>query len=280
MSAQPQASAERPAGPLASPGPWDLVASDYAQITRKFLEAFSISGLAMLRYDTSTRVIDIACGPGTTALMLAPMVRHVTAVDFSTAMLDELRCNVAATKATNVELAGADGQALPFDDASFDLGISMFGLMFFPDRAKGFAELHRVLAPGGQALVSSWAPASQSPLMRIIFTALQPDDAPAQTPGLLSGLEDKEIFENEMRAAGFADVRIEAVTHGVVVENVEQFWHDTVRGTAPIALMKRHAGADEWAAIEQRALRRLRDVLPQLPTTLTSTAYLAVGRKG
>ena len=82
-----------------------------------------------------------------------------------------------------------------------------------------------------------------------------------------------------MREAGFADVRIEAVTHGIAVENVEQFWRDTVRGIAPIALMKRHASEDEWSAIEKRALRRLRDALPQLPTTLTSTAYLAVGRK-
>jgi ubiquinone/menaquinone biosynthesis C-methylase UbiE len=273
-------STERQAGPLASPGPWDLVAVDYEQVTRKFLEAFSRSGLTMLRYDNRTRAIDIACGPGTTTLLLAPAVRHVTAVDFSAAMLEELRSNVAATKATNVEIAGADGQELPFDDASFDLGISMFGLMFFPDRGKGFAELHRVLVHGGQALVSSWAPASQSLLIRTIVAALQPDDAPAQTISRLSGLEDKAIFEAEMREAGFADVHIEAVTHGVSVESVEQFWHNTVRGTAPIALMKRHASADEWSAIEKRALLRLRDALPQLPTTLTSTAYLAVGRKG
>jgi SAM-dependent methyltransferase len=280
MSAQPQASNERPIGPMASPGPWDLVAADYEQVTRKFLEAFSRSGLAMLHYDNRTRAIDIACGPGTTTLMLAPAVRHVTAVDFSTAMLDELRRNVAATKAANVELVGADGQALPFGDASFDLGISMFGLMFFPDRSKGFAELHRILAPGGQALVSSWAPASQSPLMRTILAALQPDDAQAQAPGRASGLEDRAIFEAEMCEAGFADVRIEAVTHGITVENVEQFWRDTVRGTPPIALMKRHASEDEWSATESVALRRLRDALPQLPATLASTAHLAVGRKG
>jgi ubiquinone/menaquinone biosynthesis C-methylase UbiE len=280
MSTQPQASNERPAGPLASPGPWDLVAADYEQVTRKFLEAFSISGLAMLDYDERTRAIDIACGPGTTTLILAPTVRHVTAVDFSTAMLDELRRNVAAAKAANIEITGTDGRELPFDDASFDLGVSMFGLMFFPDRGKGFAELHRVLAPGGQALVSSWAPASQSPLVRTIVAALQPDDAPAQTMSRFSGLEDKAIFEAEMREAGFADVRIEAVTHGMTVENIEQFWGDTVRCTAPIALMKRHASEDEWSTIEKRALDRLRDALPQLPTTLTSTAYLAVGRKG
>ncbi len=76
MSGQPQASSEKPAGPLASPGPWNLVAEGYEEITRKFLEAFSRSGLAMLRYDGETRVIDVACGPGTTALLIAPAVRQ------------------------------------------------------------------------------------------------------------------------------------------------------------------------------------------------------------
>ena len=46
--------------------------------------------------------------------------------------------------------------------------------------------------------------------------------------GRLSGLEDRAVFEAEMREAGFADVRIEAVTHGLAVESVDQFWRDMV----------------------------------------------------
>ena len=69
------------------------------------------------------------------------------------------------------------------------------------------------------------------------------------------------------------------MTHGVGVDNVDRFWRDTVRGMAPITLMKQHASAEEWSAIESRALERLRGALPKLPATLTSTAYLAVGRK-
>ena len=172
MSGQPETNDPKPAGPLASPDPWNLVAEGYEQTTRKFLEGFSRSGLAMLRYGGETRAIDVACGPGTTTLLLAPAVRQVTSVDFSAAMLGQLRRNIAAAKTANVEIVEADGQALPFADNSFDLGVSMFGLMFFPDRRKGFAELCRVLGPGGQALVSSWAPAEQSPLMRTVHCRL------------------------------------------------------------------------------------------------------------
>ena len=177
MSAKPEATKPNP---LAFPEPWNLVVEGYQEITRKYLEQYSRSALAMLRYGPETKVIDVACGPGTTTLLLAPAARHVTCLDFSAAMLAQLSRNMAAIDATNVEIVEGDGQALPFEDSSFDIGVSMFGLMFFPDRAKGFAELHRVLVPGGQVLVSSWAPSDQSPMMRTVFAALQPDDAPAQ----------------------------------------------------------------------------------------------------
>jgi len=280
MSGHPETSSGKPAGPLASPAPWNLVAEGYEQVTRKFLEAFSRSGLAMLPYGGETRVIDVACGPGTTALLIASTVRSIACVDFSAAMLDQLRRNIAAARATNVEIVEADGQALPFQDNSFDIGTSMFGLMFFPDRRKGFAELFRVLAPGGQALVSSWAPAEQSPLMRVVFAALQPDGAAAPEAGRLSGLEDRVVFEAELREAGFTNIRVEAVTHGLAVESVDQLWGDMVDGMAPITLMKHHASQAEWSMTEERALKSLRVALPELPTTLSSTAYVAVARKG
>jgi ubiquinone/menaquinone biosynthesis C-methylase UbiE len=192
MSEPIAATQPTPPSPLASPEPWNLVAEGYEEITRKLLEKYSRSGLAMLRYGSDTRVIDVASGPGTTSWLLVPQVRHITCLDFSAAMLAQLRRNMAAIGAANVDIVEGDGQALPFPDGSFDLGVSMFGLMFFPDRGKGFAELFRVLSSGGQALVSSWAPSDQSPMMRVVFAALQPEDAPPQPMGRLSGLEDRD----------------------------------------------------------------------------------------
>jgi ubiquinone/menaquinone biosynthesis C-methylase UbiE len=268
------------ANPLASPDPWNLVVDGYEEINRPFLEQFSRSGLAKLRYGPRTRAIDIACGPGTTALLLARKVRHVTCVDFSVGMLDRLRRNASAAGVDNITIVEADGQVLPFADESFDLGVSMFGLMFFPDRKRGFAELHRVLAPDGQALVSSWAPADRSPLVRTIFAALQPDDAEPQKSQGLSGLEDPAVFEAEMREAGFTEIRIEAVEHGVDVEEVAQFWDQTVRSVAPITLLKHNSSAEEWMKIERHALGRLAQMLAgRLPATLSTTAWLATARK-
>lgn len=87
------------------------------------------------------------------------LAAHVDAVDFSSAMLDTLRAR--ADGLDHVHLHEADGQALPFPDGIYDAGFSMFGLMFFPDRARGWAGLRRVLRPGGRAVVASWHPLDQ-----------------------------------------------------------------------------------------------------------------------
>ena len=114
MSGQPQATqpeARRSAGisRAVEPGRRRLRA-DHPKIPG----SFSRSGLAMLRYGGETRVIDVACGPGTTRCSSHRRCDSITCVDFSAAMLDQLRRNMAAAKATNVEIVEADGQALPF----------------------------------------------------------------------------------------------------------------------------------------------------------------------
>jgi len=264
------------AGPLASAAPWTFIAEGYEEITRRYLEAFSRSAVDRMRLGPETEVIDVACGPGTTALLL-PNVRRVACVDFSEGMLDQLRLNADRAGRTNIETCQADGQALPYGGGSFDIGVSMFGLMFFPDRGKGFAELYRVLRPDGEALVSSWAPVDQSPLMQLVFGAL---GGPSAKPAPAApGLDDPAVLEREMTEAGFVEVRVEPVCHALAVTNIDSFWHGMVRGTAPIALLRHKSSTDEWARIEAAALDHIRRALPELPAMLSSTAYLAVGRK-
>jgi len=94
------------------------------------------------------RVLDIACGTG--ALTLAAAERagpdgEVIGLDPNPAMLE-----VARAKSVAIDWREGSAEALPFDDAVFDAVISQFGLMFFDDTARAFAEMYRVLAPGGR----------------------------------------------------------------------------------------------------------------------------------
>lgn len=276
----PEPKSPNPMNPLASPDPWSLVAEGYQETSRLYLELFSRAGLEMLDFDVNTEVVDVACGPGTTSLLLAPRVKRVACVDFSEGMLAQLQRNLTEAGVTNVECHHADGQALPFADGCFDLGVSMFGLMFFPSRDKGFRELHRVLRPGGQVLVSSWAPVEKSSAMQLLFGALRAADPTRPAPQTdITSLENPEVFERELRDAGFREVRVEAVEQPMEVHSVEDFWQELVRGAAPMALLRRKLGEPEWARQEGIALDYLRESLRELPTQLSSTAYLAVGKR-
>jgi ubiquinone/menaquinone biosynthesis C-methylase UbiE len=140
---------DKPPNPLSGVEPWDLVASGYAAEAPPIMTPFSERALEIARLDRQSVVLDVATGPGTLALLAAPLAKRVCAVDFAPAMLEQLRRALTASRTRNVEVRVGDGQALEFPEATFDATFSMFGLMFFPDRLRGFREMLRVLKPGG-----------------------------------------------------------------------------------------------------------------------------------
>ena len=270
----------RPApGPLSVSEPWDMVSEGYAREGVQVMLPFTRYAIELARPSRTAHVLDVATGPGILALELAPQVARVDAVDFAPKMLAQLERQRSALGLENIHVQKADGQALPFPEQSFDAAFSMFGLMFFPDRERGFAELHRVLRPGGVAVVSSWAPVDQSPLMTLMFGALRvadPSRAAPQTNWL--SLENPEVFVRELSGAGFRDVSVKPYTHLLPIEGAEQFWDVTTRASAPLVLLKNRLGPAEWARQSELALAYLKENI-QGPTTLGTTAYLGFGRR-
>jgi len=266
-------------GPLAVSEPWDLVAEGYALEAPATMLPFARHALDWVRPSASSRVLDVAAGSGILSLQAAQRVSRVDALDFSPRMLAELERRRAALGLDNVFAIAGDGQELPFADAQFDAAFSMFGLMFFPDRGRGFREIERVLKPGAAAVVSSWAPVAQSPLMTLMFGALRAADPSRQAPqtNLLS-LENPELFHRELEAAGFGDVEVRPFTHALEIRNAAEYWDVMVRAGAPLALLKQRLGAPEWQRQSALALDYLEEQLPQ-PRLLETTAFLGFGRK-
>jgi ubiquinone/menaquinone biosynthesis C-methylase UbiE len=105
------------------------------------------------------QALDIATGAGHTAAAFAPHVAHVIASDITEEMLDETRKLAAAKGLANLQPAVADAQALPFEDARFDLVCCRIAAHHFPDVARFVAEVRRVLKPAGMfALVDNISP--------------------------------------------------------------------------------------------------------------------------
>lgn len=106
---------------------------------------------------SNERVLDIACGSGNTALIAARRYCEVTGIDYVPALVERARQR-ASVDGLRVDFRVADAQALPFEDASFDVVVSVFGVMFAPDQEKAASELLRVCRPGGRIALANWMP--------------------------------------------------------------------------------------------------------------------------
>jgi SAM-dependent methyltransferase len=153
-----------------------------------------------------TRLLEVAAGTGVVTRALADALDPgvaIIATDLNQTMLDEA---AAVGTARPVEWRQADAMALPFADGEFDAVVCQFGAMFFPDKAKAFAEARRVLQPGGIFIFSVWDRIEENEFADCITTALAsvfPDDPPrflARTP---HGYHDVPTIERDLAAAGF-----------------------------------------------------------------------------
>lgn len=263
--------------PLATPLAWDLVAPGYAKENVAHFERYAADAIRLAALAAEDVVIDVATGPGSLALRAAALVREVQAVDFSALMLAELQARAAQMGVTNVVAREGDGQALPYLDATFSAGFSMFGLMFFPDRAAGFRELARVLRPGGRAVVATWQPMGQVPLLMGVFQALS-EELPSIPYGDGRGpLSDPDELRAEMADAGF-DVTIEETTHSIESHSLEQFWLSMRESFAPLVLLEDKMG-DAFLPIADGIWRRLVERFGEGPQVVRMPAWLALGEK-
>lgn len=103
------------------------------------------------------RVLDVAAGNGNATLAAARHFAQVTSSDYVGALLEVGKARAAAEHLP-VTFREADAEALPFPDASFDIVLSTFGVMFTPDQAKAAREMSRVVRKGGRIGLASWTP--------------------------------------------------------------------------------------------------------------------------
>lgn len=155
-----------------------------------------------------SRVLEIAAGTGVVtralAANLAPSV-PIVATDLNPAMLD--RAAKVGT-ARPVEWRQADAMQLPFPDGSFDTIVCQFGVMFFPDKARAFAEARRVLQSGGTLVFNVWDRLSDNDFASTVAAAVEsvfPADPPRFLQRLPYAYNDVAVIRRDLVAGGFAE---------------------------------------------------------------------------
>lgn len=153
-----------------------------------------------------SRVLETAAGTGVVTRHLAkalPREVSIVATDLNQAMLDQ-----AAAVGTDrpVEWRQADALRLPFPDGSFDAVVCQFGVMFFPDKARAFAEARRVLRPGGRFIFNVWDRIDHNDFADTVTRALGtlfPDDPPRFLARVPHGYHDPSVVARDLAQGGF-----------------------------------------------------------------------------
>ena len=159
-------------------------------------------------------VLEIAAGTGRVTRHIRkalPSSVKLTATDISNDMLSIAR---GALKDEEISFQIEDAQNLSFEDNSFDLVICQFGMMFLPDRNKGFSEIYRVLRPGGKLMCFTWDDTLNMPLFKaIINEQIIPIFSDEDTSRFFVpfSMHDPTALKNHFVEAGFKSVGVEWV---------------------------------------------------------------------
>jgi len=153
-----------------------------------------------------SKLLEIAAGTGAVTRHLARTMSSTTSIvatDLNQAMLD-----VAAKMrmARPVEWKQADAMQLPFADGSFDVVACQFGAMFFTDKPRAFAEVHRVLRPGGTFFLNVWDRLDENEFAATISRALASqysDDPPRFLARVPYGYHDRNLVVQDLGRGGF-----------------------------------------------------------------------------
>jgi ubiquinone/menaquinone biosynthesis C-methylase UbiE len=140
------------------------------------------------------KVLDVAAGNGNATLAAARRWCEVVSTDYVPALLERGRERAEAERLA-IEFRQANAEALPFPDASFDVVVSTFGVMFTADQHKAAAELMRVCKPGGKIGLANWTPDG---LIGQVFKTIgkhMPPPAGVKSPALWgTGARITELF--------------------------------------------------------------------------------------
>lgn len=179
------------------------MSGDYGYFAR-YLEPGALEFLSRIPIQGGDRVLDVACGAGQIAIPAARAGARVTGIDIATNSIEQARARARA-EGLEVRFDEGDAETLPYEDASFDIVVSLIGAMFAPQPDKVAAELVRVCRPGGRIVMANWTPEGfVGQMFKTIGKHVPPP--PFLEPPVKWG---DETTVRERLSAGIADLQLE-----------------------------------------------------------------------
>jgi ubiquinone/menaquinone biosynthesis C-methylase UbiE len=262
---------------------WNTFSGRYTKIALPEFKRYGDRLIKLAQVRRGMWVLDVATGPGEPALTIAPLVAPdglVLGIDFSSAMVKTATTRARQSGVRNAQFHYMDAERLKLPDTMFDRVFCRFGLMLMPGADLALAEMHRVLVPGGRAVIAVWSAQTKVNTLGIVRAALVRYNAfnpPVGAPDFFR-FGKAGALERALRTAGFRDIRSERMIVEWVFANPEEFWNSMKEGPS---LKRALAGLSKSRRqeIKETVVRRLRRFIKRGALRIPNEAVLGVGHK-
>ena len=230
------------------------------------------------------RVLELAAGPGTLGATWCDLVGpsgSVVLSDIAPGMVE-----VAARRNrehANVRVERIDAAAIDHPSGSFDVVACRMGLMFTPDPGRAFAEILRVLAPGGRFVALTWGALEHNPWMTCVGMAAMMNGVvsggPPVGPGSVFSLSDRAEVGRLALEAGFADVVVDEVPVVFEADSIDAHVERVGALAGPLALALQRATPDQRTAVHRTAAEIAAPFVTDDGVSIPGRALLISGRR-
>lgn len=251
------------------------VAAAYAELFPAMVRFTVPALLEGVGVQPGTRLLNLACGPGTVASEARRRGAEVTGLDLSRAMLLRARAEVPGARGWVI----GRSERLPIRDGGFEALVSNFGLLHFADPARAISEASRVLRPGGRAALTIWGAGAVG--LRLIPEALEalrltPPLPPA--PGFFAYAEPgalRRAFEEN----GFNSTEERTLSGSAEIPSAEEYWRMFLEGSARTRAGLLALAPEDRERVRAHVLGRLAEYRTARGIEVPVTAVLGTARR-
>ena len=259
---------------MSQPGQWQVAGSAPEVYERELVPAvfgeWAPIVVELAHPRPGERVVDVACGTGIVARIVAARVGptgSVAGVDLNPGMLSVARSVMLTDlpSAAPIQWQEASADKLPFPGESFDIVYCQLGLQFFSDRPAALREMRRVLGPKGRIALMVWRGIHESPGFAVLAESLERQIGQAAVTIMRApfGLSNAEELADLVRAAGFQDIAIQQRAGTVRFASVDRFVSSYVAGSPLVGPVSQANNAAREALIAD-----VRNALAQYTTNI------------
>ncbi|HEY3559574.1 MAG TPA: class I SAM-dependent methyltransferase [Kribbella sp.] len=228
-------------------GTYETTAADLRPAARELVAAAGIQ--------PGEHVVDIGAGTGNVALLAADLGARVTAVEPAARLREVIAETAGARDLTVVDGTAAD---IPLPDASVDVALSNFAIIFAPDPAAAAAELARVTKPTSRILLTSWLPGAMGKLVGIVAGAVR-EVSGADSPAAGIDWHDPNALSTLFSRHGYR-VTTATLELTITTASPEEYWETRIAnhplGVTSFPLLEQAGRLDE---VRERFLQALTD---------------------